>query len=155
MQTTNLCIRKTEILHCLLHEIIHLKWLLIQICTLHITGLFIFFNKNIQWLIFLNYVCIAKASFSVFKSLRLFSLGMVVLTYKCEIWNLGSWKSVLSSLQSLNNCRTKRVWYVKSSALLQSFVIWESSIWCGHNFKFDFVFCVPVILLLLIACRVI
>lgn len=42
-----------------------------------------FFNTNIKWLIFLNYVCIAEGSFSIFKSLRLFSLGMMVLTYKC------------------------------------------------------------------------
>lgn len=152
MQTTNLCIRKTEILHFLVHEIIHFKWLLKEICTLHIVVFF--FNKNIKCLIFLNYICTAGFSFSIFKSLRLFSLGTVVLTYKRDVWNLGSWKSILSSLQSLNNCRAKHN-LICEIFLLQSFVLWGSRIWWGHNFKLDFSFSVPVTLLLLIVCGVV
>lgn len=128
---------KTEILPFLVYVLVHSEWCIVWIRTLHI-GLFICFTITTCNLFFLNDVCVAEVFFGVFRSLGLFHLGITGLTYKRDVWNLGSWKSVLSFPPETWQLQSEACPVVRISCCFA--VLWESSIWWGHSFKFDFAF---------------
>lgn len=70
---------------------------------------------------------IADVSFGVFRSLLIFCLGNTVLT-SSDKDTVGFWKSILTSLWRLNNCRASMSKLVKSAAALQSCILWERSV---------------------------